>query len=376
MNAAIKLERPHRQEATSGGVATQNIENREQGTVGTDQYQLSTVGQVMDNSDVEVETLASIQNNGEHDYAQWAVENAKNVTVGNNNSTASLQGVPTTRLEEMGLCEFDKKNNEVPSHADHADLEVHLRISNRRKSNNALSRDHSIMSASNEYTDHEEKDKIDELDSISTSKRIPLWDCSKSLSVDIHALWLVGGDFNIILKREERLYGAMPHSGSMEDFVATLVDYGLVDGGFEGNPYTWTNSWMFKRLDQSEQCDMTRFNYSLIPTIVFTSDNAGLCALPSMQELKQAVFGMDKNSVVGLDGFSSYFYQQCWDILADDLLAAVLNFFKGAKLPCGITSTTLVLLPKKKYGRWRDSARPHRCPSGDTNAYKEISRIT
>ncbi|EOY33007.1 Uncharacterized protein TCM_041013 [Theobroma cacao] len=127
------------------------------------------------------------------------------------------------------------------------------------------------------------------------SKRIPLWDCLKSLSADIHAPWFVGGDFNVILKREKRLYRARPHGGSMEDFTTTLLYCGLVDGGFESNLYTWTNSQIFQRLDR---------------------------------ELKQVVFGIDKNSVAGPDGFSSYFYQQCWDILADDLLAAVLDFFK------------------------------------------------
>lgn len=58
------------------------------------------------------------------------------------------------------------------------------------------------------------------------------------------------------------------------------------------------------------------------------------------------MFNIDKDSVVGLDGFSSYFYQQCWDIVANDLLDAVVDFFQGASLPREITSTTLVLLPK------------------------------
>ncbi|EOY26579.1 Uncharacterized protein TCM_028413 [Theobroma cacao] len=67
---------------------------------------------------------------------------------------------------------------------------------------------------------------------------------------DTHAPWLIDGDFNVILKREERLYGATLHDGSMEDFAATLLICGLLNGGFEGNPYTWTNSKMFQRLDR------------------------------------------------------------------------------------------------------------------------------
>ncbi|EOY26489.1 Uncharacterized protein TCM_028259 [Theobroma cacao] len=82
------------------------------------------------------------------------------------------------------------------------------------------------------------------------TERIPLWIVLRSLSVDIRVPWLVGGDFNVILNRAERLYGASPHAGSMDDFAATLLDYGLVDGGFEGNTYTWTNSHVFQRLDR------------------------------------------------------------------------------------------------------------------------------
>ncbi|EOY09179.1 Uncharacterized protein TCM_024576 [Theobroma cacao] len=58
------------------------------------------------------------------------------------------------------------------------------------------------------------------------------------------------GDFNVILSRNERLLGAEPHASSMEDFALTLLDCGLLDAGFEGNRFTWTNSHMFQRLDR------------------------------------------------------------------------------------------------------------------------------
>ncbi|WRX28180.1 Reverse transcriptase domain - like 10, partial [Theobroma cacao] len=76
---------------------------------------------------------------------------------------------------------------------------------------------------------------------------------------------------------------------------------------------------------------------------------------PSMQEIKEAVFNINKDSVAGPDGFTSFFYQQCWDIIKQDLLKAVLDFFKGSSLPRGVTSTTLVLLPKKSNAcQWSD----------------------
>ncbi|EOY03329.1 Uncharacterized protein TCM_018253 [Theobroma cacao] len=41
---------------------------------------------------------------------------------------------------------------------------------------------------------------------------------------------MVGGDFNSIVSVAERLNGAPPHGGSMEDFAAMLLDCGLLDG--------------------------------------------------------------------------------------------------------------------------------------------------
>lgn len=76
------------------------------------------------------------------------------------------------------------------------------------------------------------------------------WNCLRNLSTNITNAWLVGGDFNVILNREESLYGAASHDGSMEDFATTLLDCGLVDGGYEGTQFTWTNNHMFQRLDR------------------------------------------------------------------------------------------------------------------------------
>ncbi|WRX28178.1 Reverse transcriptase domain - like 10 [Theobroma cacao] len=103
----------------------------------------------------------------------------------------------------------------------------------------------------------------------------------------------------------------------------------------------------FRNLMQAKNCDNSRFDPSLIPRIISSTDNEFLCAAPSLQEVKEAVFNINKDSVAGPDGFSSLFYQHCWDIIKHDLLDAVLDFFRGSPLPRGVTSTTLVLLPKK-----------------------------
>ncbi|EOY25447.1 Uncharacterized protein TCM_016753 [Theobroma cacao] len=310
---------------------------------------------------------------------------------------------------------------------------------------------------------------------------------------DMQEPWLAGGDFNTILSREERLFGAEPNAGLMEEFATTLFDCGLLDAGFEENKFTWTNTHMFQRLDQvvcnmewasffsytrihhlnrdgSDHCPLliSCCNFSLQRPSSFRFLHAwvkhheffnfvanswkqpihgnGLMAFwnkqqqlkkslkgwnkdvfgdifsnlravektaeenelafqhdPSvinrtqlqrasaklnnqlsmekmfwqqksrvkwlvegerntrffhmrmqkkrvkisifkiqdseelrLQEVKDAVFAIDKDSVAGLDGFSSFFYQQCWPIIVEDLLAAVRDFFKGAAFPRGL----------------------------------------
>ncbi|EOY03264.1 Uncharacterized protein TCM_018048 [Theobroma cacao] len=77
-----------------------------------------------------------------------------------------------------------------------------------------------------------------------------LWNSLRLLSLDMQGPWMVGGDFNAIVSVAERLNGAPPHGGSMEDFAVILLDCGLLDAGFEGNNFTWTNNHMFQRLDR------------------------------------------------------------------------------------------------------------------------------
>ncbi|EOY21466.1 Uncharacterized protein TCM_013031 [Theobroma cacao] len=57
-------------------------------------------------------------------------------------------------------------------------------------------------------------------------------------------------------------------------------------------------------------------------------------------EVKKAIFNIEKDSEVGLDGFSSLFYQHYWAIVAKDLLEAVKEFFNGATFLKGVTSMT------------------------------------
>ncbi|KAL0293865.1 UNVERIFIED_CONTAM: hypothetical protein Sangu_3229700 [Sesamum angustifolium] len=58
------------------------------------------------------------------------------------------------------------------------------------------------------------------------------------------------------------------------------------------------------------------------------------------------VFSIDKDSVAGPDGFSSAFFQKCWDFIKYDIQEAVRDFFCGTPMPRSFKATTIVLIPK------------------------------
>ncbi|KAL2237563.1 UNVERIFIED_CONTAM: hypothetical protein Sindi_0948000 [Sesamum indicum] len=76
-----------------------------------------------------------------------------------------------------------------------------------------------------------------------------LWDELTRISHQ-NVPWLVGGDFNAILHPNENQGGDMRRIGSMDDFNDMMSDTGLIDAGFEGEPFTWTNNRVWRRLDR------------------------------------------------------------------------------------------------------------------------------
>lgn len=87
------------------------------------------------------------------------------------------------------------------------------------------------------------------------------------------------------------------------------------------------------------------FNY--IPKIITDVDNERLNANPTMNELKGVVLSMDAKSAPGPDGIYGKFYHVCWNIIKNDLLLMILDFFfVGNQIPRELSHTCLILLPK------------------------------
>ncbi|XP_069150536.1 uncharacterized protein [Solanum lycopersicum] len=83
-----------------------------------------------------------------------------------------------------------------------------------------------------------------------------------------------------------------------------------------------------------------------IPRLVTKEQNSVLERIPNEEELRKVVMNMNPHSAPGPDGIGGKFYQCCFDIIKDDLLAAVQAFFNGYEMPKYMTHSCLILLPK------------------------------
>lgn len=67
-------------------------------------------------------------------------------------------------------------------------------------------------------------------------------DYIKDLSKSVNILWVVVGDLNITLNKEDKCNHAVSSSNNYDVIKQKLRDSDLSDLGFNGNPFTWTNN--------------------------------------------------------------------------------------------------------------------------------------
>ena len=75
--------------------------------------------------------------------------------------------------------------------------------------------------------------------------------------------------------------------------------------------------------------------------------NEMLCRPYSKLEVETALFQMRPHKAPGPDGMNPYFFQKFWDIIGNEVSAAVLAILDGHPIPPKLNHTLVALIPKK-----------------------------
>ena len=64
-------------------------------------------------------------------------------------------------------------------------------------------------------------------------------------------------------------------------------------------------------------------------------------------EIKEVLFGIKDNKVPRVDGFNACFFKKAWNIIKQDVISAVKDFFERRTLFPPFNCTLVTLIPKK-----------------------------
>ncbi|KAL0285651.1 UNVERIFIED_CONTAM: hypothetical protein Sradi_7168800 [Sesamum radiatum] len=186
----------------------------------------------------------------------------------------------------------------------------------------------------------------------SRNPRRILWEELKTLS-NHKTPWLVGGDFNAILHTEENMGGIINRLGPLEDFNDMILESGLTDAGFEGEPFTWTNKRVWRRLDRvlyskdwTDLFNITRVTHlsrrlSDHHPLLITADRTENRWPSSFRFQQMWVSHQNFLETAKRCGVSLYMVLE-----STDVWEAVRDFFCGTPMPRSFTATSITLIPK------------------------------
>jgi len=89
-------------------------------------------------------------------------------------------------------------------------------------------------------------------------------------------------------------------------------------------------------------------------------------------EIKSVIFSMNDNKAPGPDGYTSAFFKKAWDVVGNDVVLAVQDFFNTSRLLQEINHTNIALIPKVPTPNYVTDYRPIACCNV---LYKCISKI-
>lgn len=78
----------------------------------------------------------------------------------------------------------------------------------------------------------------------------------------------------------------------------------------------------------------------------------------SRQEIKNALLSIGDDKSSGLDGHTSYFFKESWNIVGDEFMEAIEEFFASSSLLKQTNHTVIALAPKANHSTSVGDYRP------------------
>ncbi|XP_075101822.1 uncharacterized protein LOC142177250 [Nicotiana tabacum] len=189
-------------------------------------------------------------------------------------------------------------------------------------------------------------------------QRIELWDSLYHFASGMELPWFVGDNFNVILSKEEK-YGGLPvYLREVENFAHCITHVKgkrkklqvsrILDNNcnwFEDQGDMAKEAIEFFKAQFTEDKVPTDFDIiKHIPNVITEELNAKLWAEPTMEEVKNVVFGINRESPSGPNRFTGQFYHTCWEIICETFLNIVkAGFVKGRSIVENILLTQEII---------------------------------
>ncbi|KAL8555822.1 hypothetical protein ACS0TY_003582 [Phlomoides rotata] len=142
--------------------------------------------------------------------------------------------------------------------------------------------------------------------------------------------------------------------GDSNDRLLTEIDCTIRLNDVLTQHQFYTELFMAHDQDTYDDTILVEFIHSVVDVV----DNDMLTTMPSVEEIKRAVFDRAPSSFPGHDGFGGSFYHPSWDIIAFDVIEAVRYFLTTRFIPFNLNSSFVTLIPKKPGANRVEDFRP------------------
>ncbi|RVW93866.1 Transposon TX1 uncharacterized 149 kDa protein [Vitis vinifera] len=90
------------------------------------------------------------------------------------------------------------------------------------------------------------------------------------------------------------------------------------------------------------------------------------------EEISKAIFQLDRDKALGPDGFTIAIFQECWDVIKEDLVRVFAEFHRSGIINQSTNASFIILIPKKSLSKRISDFRPI---SLITSLYKIIVKV-